>query len=298
MNELIKSFFGLAIISAAVMCLGFILAGNAGVIIATLITVLFNTVCFSHVESLAIQTYSAVPIDEKISFKEIGFSRLPEVAKELKNICIKAEVKMPKFFIVKSSVAGSFCIGKDQDTCSIIITLGLIELLTDEELKTIIAREVGHIKNNQLFWPSCIATLAAMIGFFIDLLRGRVWGKPKDGNPEGFSPVATFGIILLSPLMGILLQIGLSKHREFLADQFSVDLTNKPKDLISALSKIELSPAKWARESNSHTSQAFSTLFVCSPFVSGMGFINSVLSVHPKLKDRIKHIEHYYIYKR
>lgn len=290
MSDFVKAFFGLFIISALIVLIGFKIGGITGFFIGLITALLLDYVCYSYSEELALQTYDSVLIDEDFASNEIKDFPAHDLLKILKNLSLQAAIKTPKLWIIHTIVPAAFSTGKSIDSSSIAISKGLIELLTENELKAVIAHEIGHIKNQDILWPSCLTTIAASLGFLVDLLRWKMWGQVKEAGPAGFSLMTTISMVILAPIMAFILHLGLSKQREYAADKFSIELTNLDEDLSTALLKIDRSPMKWKRETNSTASQAFATLFICSPFTSAMGFVNSILSIHPSIKHRINRI--------
>ncbi len=226
--------------------------------------------------------------------KEANKKDYAKIINSVQELSIAAGIPAPKVYIINDSALNAFATGKEPKNSYIAITTGLIEKLNKEELDGVIAHELSHIKNYDIRLMMLAAVLAGLITLLSDvLLRTFLWGKKsssKERNNGGITIIlVALGIILaiFSPLIGKLIQLAVSRQREYLADASSVELTRNPKGLINALKKIEMDPDPLVDSANKATAH----LFISTPFKKNKGFATNLFLTHPDIKDRIKRLE-------
>jgi len=204
------------------------------------------------------------------------------------NISIAAGVPVPKLFVIDDSAPNAFATGRDINHAVICTTTGLLNRLNRTELEGVISHEMSHIKNYDMRLMSVVAVLVGMITLLADwLLRVRVRDRDKeDGNIGIILMVAGLFLALLSPLIAQLIQLAISRRREFLADAGSAMITRQPSGLISALEKIskDKEPLEAANKATAH-------LYIANPFKDnqkGIGWFANLFNTHPPIEERIK----------
>lgn len=205
------------------------------------------------------------------------------------NLSLAAQVPMPKLYVINSPALNAFATGRNPENAIICATTGLIENLNKSEIEAVVAHEMSHIVNYDILIATLVALLVGMISVLADwILRASRFGlnKNEDRNQKNSNPVVmviSIFTFLVSPLIGKLIQLALSRRREYLADAWAVKLTRQPEGLINALKKLAENqiPLTTANEATAH-------LYIVNPF-SGRGIqkINTLFSTHPPLVERI-----------
>lgn len=226
---------------------------------------------------------------DKIALAQAGAKAIekndnPYIWRMVENLSITAGVTMPKIYIINDSAMNAFATGRDPEHSSIALTTGIIQGLENEELKGVIAHELSHVKNYDIRLMMIVIICVGVITLLADwLMRSFIWrGRSRDEN-KGGGLLIIIGLVLaiLSPLFAKLIQLAVSRKREFLADASGALLTRYPEGLASALEKISLQnqPLKRANKATAH-------LYIASPF-KGKG-INGLFSTHPPAEQRIQ----------
>lgn len=208
------------------------------------------------------------------------------------NISIGSGVPIPKLYVIEDSAPNAFATGRNIDHAVVCVTTGLLEKLNRIELEGVIAHEISHVKNYDMLLMSVVAVLVGMITLIADwLLRCRGRGRDRDERGNVGAVFLILGIILalLSPLIAQLIQLAISRRREFLADAGSAMITRQPSGLISALRKIssDQEPLEAANKATAH-------LYIVNPFKKihgGLDKFSSLFNTHPPIEERIKALE-------
>lgn len=207
------------------------------------------------------------------------------------NISIGADIPLPRLYVIEDSAPNAFATGRDINHAVVCVTTGLLEKLNRTELEGVIAHEISHIRNYDIRLMSVAAVLVGMIVLLSDwLFRVRIGGKDKDrGNAGGVIFIIGLILVLLSPLIAQLIQLAISRRREFLADSSSAMITRQPSGLISALKKIysDREPLEAANKATAH-------LYIVNPFKDNqknIGWLANLFNTHPPVEERIKALE-------
>ncbi len=209
----------------------------------------------------------------------------PRLWRTVENLCITTGLPMPKVYIIDDKGLNAFATGRDPDHSSVAVTSGLLDALSDSELEGVLAHELGHIKNYDIRVSMVAFALVTVVSLLCDFfLRMSFWGGgDKDDNSPAGNYLAVLGIValILSPIVASLLQLAISRKREYLADATGALTTRYPEGLASALEKIKLHGSSLSRQ---NTSTAH--LFIANPLRSKS--IASLFSTHPPIEDRIR----------
>lgn len=208
------------------------------------------------------------------------------------NLAIGAGIPKPKLYVIEDTAPNAFATGRDPKHAVIVATTGLLEKLTRTELEGVVAHEMSHIRNYDTRLMSIVAVMVGMIALIGDwFLRASFWGRGKDnekeGNAQAIFLVAGFVFALLSPIVAQLIQLAISRRREFLADAASVEVTRQPEGLIHALEKIssDSEPLEAANKATAH-------LYIVNPFKGkghgAVGWFANLFNTHPPVIERIK----------
>lgn len=205
-------------------------------------------------------------------------------------LSIKAGIPKPKIYILPDMALNAFATGRDPKNAHIAITQGLIEKFTTEELEGVIAHEMGHIKNYDIRLMLIVSVLAGVLTYLADFfLRGMFFSSRGKSDDKGSNPIimiAALVLAILAPIIAAIIQLAISRRREFLADITAVEITRYPQGMINALKKLQAddTPVTHATSGNAH-------MFIDFPLKDAGGFLKNLFSTHPKIEDRIKALE-------
>jgi heat shock protein HtpX len=204
------------------------------------------------------------------------------------NLAMVAKIPTPKIYVIESDSMNAFATGRNPEHAVVCATTGLLNKLNRTELEGVIAHELSHIKNYDILLMTVVSVLIGTLSILINLTSRRLfWGGDKDNDRNDNSGIfAIIGIIMIifAPIIAQLIQLAISRHREYFADASSVSFTRQPSGLISALKKISVDPTPFKEAST-----ATASLYICNPFKGKK--LASMFSTHPPLADRIKALE-------
>ena len=274
MNAL-KTTLLLGLMSGLLLAGGEIFGGRNGLYIGLAMAVAMNFFSYFFSDKMALAAYSAQPVTES----ENGqiYARLAPVVMGLAQ---RMNLPMPKLWLIPDASPNAFATGRNPKHASVAVTAGVLQLMTDRELEGVLAHELGHVANRDILTSSVAATLAASITF---LARMAFWFGPR-GEREDERGGGGGGLIMMivAPLAAALIQMAISRTREYAADETSAEVTKDPQELISALSKLETYSK---RIPMSDVTPATAHLFIIKPF-SGQRMMR-LFSTHPSTEDRI-----------
>ncbi|MEJ2489865.1 MAG: zinc metalloprotease HtpX [Sulfurovaceae bacterium] len=252
---------------------GGLIGGQTGMIIAFVITLGMNFYAYFYSDQMVLKHYKAVPV-ERGSAKE-----LYEIVEQLTR---KAELPMPKIYIIPDGVPNAFATGRDYDHAVVAVTEGLLKLLTKEEIEAVLAHELSHIKHYDML----IGTVAATISGAIALLAnfGIFFGH-SENRPN---PIVMIALMLIMPLAASVIQMSVSRSREFMADEGAAKITGHPEWLQSALLKLE-SYAKGNMMQNAEPESAH--MFIINPLTGKNFSMRNLFSTHPTTEQRVERLE-------
>jgi heat shock protein HtpX len=195
---------------------------------------------------------------------------------------------MPKVFIVQNESPNAFATGRDPNHAVVAATTGILRILDRRELRAVIGHEMGHVKNRDILTSSIAATIAGAISYLgmMALWGGSLFGGGRDGD----RPNPLFGLLafIFAPIAASILQMALSRTREYAADRSGAEVTHDPRSLASALNKLQSGVAMRPMEQNAGA-QAISSLYIVHPF--NAGGLGNLFSTHPPIEERIKRLE-------
>src|SRR3989338_3322286 len=224
--------------------------------------------------------------------QEAKKSQYPHLVHTVEGLAIAAGIPTPKIYIIDDSALNAFATGRNPKHAAVTVTTGLLDKLNREELEGVIAHEMSHIKNYDIrFMLICVICVGIIVLLSDFLLRSFLWGGGKDSDNKGNAHVIiiVIGLILaiLAPLIGKLIQLAVSRRREYLADANGAVLTRYPQGLANALKKISKDPDPLV----DHANRATAHLFISTPFKKKTGWTTNLFATHPPLEDRIKRLE-------
>lgn len=272
----IKTVFLLGTLSALLLLMGHWIGGSNGLIIALFIAGGMNFFTFFFSDKLVLKMYGAQPLDAT----EHG--KIYEMVEELSR---NARIPMPKLWYIPTPMANAFATGRNPKNASVAVTDGILRILDDNELRGVLAHELSHVKNRDILVATMAATIATSIAYLADMLRwSMIFGSSRDRR-EGGGGWGLLVSIMLIPFIATLIQLAISRSREYLADETGADISHEPLALASALEKLSGS-AKQQHQEASYAEAATANLFIVNPFTAG-NMLNW-LSTHPPVEKRVK----------
>lgn len=282
-----RSFFLIILFILFILFLGWIFSsalqyGPDAFVFAVVIALMMSLVSYFSGDRIALWTAGALPVEKKDN---------PYVYRLVENLCITAGIPLPKIYIIPDPALNAFATGRKPDTASIALTTGIIDALKNEELEGVIAHELSHIKNYDIRLMTIVIVCVGVVALFSDFfLRFSFFHGGRGRNSRSSQAGMVFmliGIILaiLSPLIAKLIQLAVSRKREFLADASAALLTRYPEGLAKALEKISKNP-----QVLQHANSATAHLYINNPFQnsSKKKFFTKYFSTHPPIEKRIQ----------
>jgi len=266
----------LIVLSVVLVMAGAALGGRGGMKIALVIAVVMNFVSYFFSDKIALRSSGAQPVSRE---------QLPRLYQVMERLAAKANIPVPKLYVVPDAAPNAFATGRSPNHASVAVTQGLLQLMNDDELEGVIAHELSHVRNYDILTSSIAATIAGAITYLAQMgqwamLFGGYGGRDDDREGGGFTALL---MIFLAPFAALLLQLFLSRTREYSADETGVRMVGQPFGLISALEKLG---AYNKRIPTSVISPSTSSLCIVKPLF-GSGTLSSLFSTHPPLEDRI-----------
>jgi len=274
----VKTVLLLGVMSGLLLAGGEVFGGRNGLYTALAIAVAMNFFGYFFSDKMALSMYSAQPVTPTEN-SDIYARVFPLV----QSLTHRMGLPMPKLWLIQDPSPNAFATGRNPEHASVAFTAGVLQLMNDSELEGVVAHELGHVKNRDILTSSIAATIAAAITF---LARMAFWfGGSRDDDERG-NPYAALMMLILAPFAAMLIQMAISRTREYAADETSARVTHNPDELISALGKLET----WSqRIPMADVNPATQHLFIVKPF-SAAG-LTRLFSTHPSTEDRIARLE-------
>jgi heat shock protein HtpX len=272
-----KSTLLLVVLTLFLILIGDYFGGQNGMVLAFLLSVVFNFGTYFFSDRIALAMYNAQPVTRE---------QLPRAYAAVERLTAKQGLPMPKIYVLPTESPNAFATGRNPQHASVAVTRGILELLDDEELEGVLAHELGHVKNRDILTSSIAATLAgaitmvARMGYWASLFGGG--GRDRDRGGGGFSGLL---MLILAPIAAALIQLAISRTREYEADATGAATTGNPYALARALQKLEAYSKRIPMEASPSTAH----LFIVAPLL-GSGGIASLFSTHPPMKERIRRL--------
>ncbi len=275
----LKTFFLLGLLSVLFILLGEQIAGRSGMIIGLAVALVTNFVSYWFSDKIVLSMYRARPIPE---------TEAPELHRMVAELAQNAGIPKPRLYIVPIATPNAFATGRDPEHAAVVVTEGILNLLTPRELRGVLAHEISHIKHRDTLIMTVAATIASAITF---LSRMALWFGGM-GSDDRRDRGAANGIILLlalilAPIAAMLIQMAISRSREFFADETGAKISRDPLALANALAKLEQGVARYPLKNGN---PATAHLFIVNPLKGGDIF-KSLFATHPPTEERIKRLQ-------
>jgi len=261
----------LATLSGLFVVIGFLIGGSSTALLFLGFAALMNLGSYFFSDKLALKMSGAKPIEE---------SEAPRLYQIMRELTTRASLPMPRLYMIPQDQPNAFATGRDPKHAAVAVTRGITKLLSEDELRGVLAHELAHVKHRDILIQSVAATIGAAITYLGYML---LWfGGDDNDSPLGL--VASLALVLLAPLAATIIQLSISRQREYAADARGAAICGNPESLASALLRLEQGAAAMPMQVN----QAAEPLYIVKPF-SGGGF-SKLFSTHPPIEERVRRL--------
>lgn len=272
----VKSVMLLTLLSLILMAIGGVVGGQNGAMTMFLISLAINFYTYWNSDKMALRAYNAQPLAE---------SQVPELYELVRELCRKAELPMPRLYVIPTDVPNAFATGRDPEHAAVAVTEGILSMLNRDELAGVISHELSHVKHRDTLIMTLSASIATAISYIANMAQwAAIFGTARDEDGNRSNPIALIVTIVIVPLAASLIQFALSRSREYMADASGARICGKPLALASALLKLD----DYAHHRVIPDAKpATSGLFIINP-LAGVGGVANLFSTHPSTEERVK----------
>ncbi len=250
--------------------------GESGLTIALIMSIVMNFASYFFSDKIALSMYHAQPVTRE---------QAPQIYRIMEFLCSRDGIPMPKIYIIPEESPNAFATGRNPQHASVAVTQGALSLLNEDELTGVLAHEISHVKNRDILISSVAATLAGVIMWIANMARfAAFFGGGRDRDDEGGGALASLVTIIVAPIAAMLIQMWISRTREYQADASGAEAAGNPNGLASALQKLENYSKRIPMEASPSTAH----MFIMHPF-SGRSLMN-LFSTHPPTQKRIERL--------
>lgn len=275
----VKTVLLLGLLTGLLLGVGQLLGGKQGIFIALVFAVVMNFGAYWFSDKIVLMMYRA---------KEVKEAEEPELYGIVKEVSELANLPMPRVYIMPSNILNAFATGRNKNHAAVAVTHGILNALSKDELKGVIAHEMAHVKNRDTLIQAVSATVAGVISYLAFMARwtaifGGFGGRDRDGG----NAIELLVLAILTPILATLIRLAISRSREYLADETGAKIIHNPYALADALEKLEAGVKHNPLRPHS-TTQATAHLFIVNPF-KGNGLV-TLFSTHPSIKSRVERL--------
>jgi heat shock protein HtpX len=265
----------LAVLTAMLVLIGGAIGGQQGMVVAFVIALVMNFVSYWFSDKIVLAAYGAQPTDE---------ASAPRLYAIVHRLATRAGVPMPRVYLIPSETPNAFATGRNPEHAVVAVTEGIMRILDEEELEGVLAHELSHVKNRDVLISTIAATLAGAITYLAHMAQWAAMfgGRGRDDEEGGTNPIAAILLAILAPIAAMLVQMAVSRAREFQADATGARVAGKPWGLAKALEKLQMANQAMPM---ANATPATAHLFIVNP-LSGQTLMR-LFSTHPPLEERI-----------
>lgn len=273
-----KTFFLMTVLTVILVGLGSIIGGQSGAMIAFMMALVMNFISYWFCDRIVLAMYGA---------KQVSEQDAPALYRTVASLAQRASIPMPKVFLIENDSPNAFATGRNPEHGVVAVTTGIMRITTDQELEGVLAHELSHIKHRDILIQSVAATLAGAITMIASWARfAAFFGGGGDDDEGGGNILAVILFSVIAAFAAMLIQLAISRSREYLADEGGASLSGNPLYLAGALRKLN---AGVARNPMNDANPSTAPLFIVNPFSAGG--VLSLFSTHPPVEERIKRLE-------
>jgi heat shock protein HtpX len=274
MSHIFRTALLLAVLTAILVVVGGAIGGEQGMLVAFVLALAMNFFSYWFSDRIVLAMYRAQPIDEAQS---------PRLYAMVRRLATRAGIPMPRVYLIPSETPNAFATGRNPHHAAVAVTEGIMRLLDEDELEGVLAHELAHVTNRDVLISTIAATLAGAITYLAHMAQWAAFlgGHRNDDDEHGSNPIAMILLAVLAPLAAMLVQMAVSRSREFHADATGARVAGKTWGLAKALEKLHMAQHAIPMDANPATAH----LFIVNP-LSGRAMMN-LFSTHPPLEERI-----------
>ncbi|MDB9435450.1 MAG: protease HtpX [Anabaena sp. LE011-02] len=275
MGNQLKTAILLGTLSGLLIAISYwVIGGTGGLIIGIGLAAATNLFSWYQSDKIALAVYNAQPVTA---------AEAPALYRIVQKLSARANIPMPGVYIVPSPTANAFATGRDPEHAAVAVTAGILDILPEDELEGVIAHELTHIINRDTLTQAVAATVAGAVSFLAQMLSYSLWfGGGSRDNERGGNPLGVLATVIFAPMAATIIQLAISRTREFSADAGAAKLTGNPRALARALQRLEST----ARQMPLNANPAFEPLLIIHP-ISGQ-FLGNLFSSHPATEARVE----------
>lgn len=267
-----KTAFLMALMTALLMLIGDFFGGIKGMTFMLLVSIGMNFFAYWNSDKMVLAHYNAQQVDERTA---------PELYGIVAKLAKKANLPMPKVYIIDSPIPNAFATGRDPEHAAVAVNSSLVDLLSRDEIEGVLAHELSHVKNRDILVSTIAATMAGAISTIAQWSMFLGGGRDEDG--ESRNPIASILVMLLAPLAAMLIQMAVSRSREYMADKSGGEICGNPDALADALLKLEAYSRRGVMPA---ATEATAHMFIVNPFTAAD--VQKMFSTHPSTEERVR----------
>lgn len=274
--EVIKTVVLLTIMTLLFVWVGGVVGGTQGMLIALVMAGVMNFVSYFYSDTLVLKHYRAVEVTQREARGLYGI---------VERLAQKANLPMPKVYIIPEHVPNAFATGRNPQNAAVAVTEGFLELLDEDEVEAVLAHELSHVRHYDILVGTIAATIAGAIGVLANMMQ---FGAMVGSDKNRVNPIVMIVLAIILPLAAAVIQMAISRNREYMADEGAARLTRHPEWLQSALAKLSNYNRQGSMQS---ATQESAHMFIINPFSGKNISFASLFSTHPSTEDRIARLE-------
>ncbi|KXS44241.1 zinc metalloprotease HtpX [Methanolobus zinderi] len=281
MGNMLKTTILLASLTGLLILVGRLVGGVSGMIIAFLFAIVLNFGSYWYSDKIVLKMYRA---------QEVTASEQPELYGIVQKLAMRANLPMPKVYIVNTSMPNAFATGRDPQHAAVAATTGIMNLLSSEELEGVLAHELAHVKNRDTLISAVAATIAGVITMIAHWVQwAAIFGGFGGNDDEGNNIIGFIALAIVAPIAATVIQLAISRSREFAADEGGARISQKPWALASALEKLEYGSSNYReRRGDVQASESTAHMFIVNPLKGKT--LMSLFRTHPETEERIRRL--------
>jgi heat shock protein HtpX len=273
----VKTVGLMVFLTVLLIFVGGAIGGRNGMVFAFVFATLMNFGSYWFSDKIVLKMYRAQPVSDV---------QAPELHAIVRNLVQKAGMPMPKVYIIPSEAPNAFATGRNQEHAVVAVTEGIMRILSRDELAGVIAHELAHIRNRDMLTGTIVATIAGAISMLAQMAQwAMIFGGGRRDSDDDGSPIAALVMMIVAPIAAMLVQMAISRTREYEADKGGAKLVGSPYGLANALLKLERGSQVVPMDANPATAH----MFIVNP-LSGKGLIK-LFSTHPPIEERVKRLK-------
>jgi heat shock protein HtpX len=272
----VKTMMLLTLLTLMFVFAGAALGGKQGMTIAFLMAVVMNFFAYWFSDKIVLKIYGA---------REVSESEAPELYSIVRRLVQKAQMPMPRVYLIEEDQPNAFATGRNPNHAAVAVTRGIMRILSPEELSGVIGHELSHIRHRDILISTIAATIAGAVSYMAQMAQWAAFFGRRGDDEEGGNPIAALVMMIVGPIAALIIQMAISRSREYEADEGGARLAGNPRYLSNALRKLDNASQRIPMDANPATSH----MFIVNP-LTGKGFLR-LFSTHPPIEERIEHLE-------